>query len=196
MSYDRQNMQLEPGNTVRAVGFRVPARSGLMTTIAADADVFGFRNPSVKPIAVSRIDLRWLTATAFGAAQAVGFYVYKVIGFSAIQNGGSPVVIDNVLLKRNLSHDDLVSGTDFECAIAGAAAITGGTYTAPDADEPFHLACSDGNLSPAIVDVWEPGEGRLPIVLDQNEGLVLRCALTMGASGVGRLFVGLDAHRI
>lgn len=194
------NALLEPGNLYHETGFRVAARSGLITVIAADADVFAFRNPNVKPIKIARIDVGFMTTTAFTALAFPCFQLHKVVGFSAIHSGGTPTAIDNVIMKRNAGHVDLVSGTDFECVIAGIAALTTATYTAADLDEPIELFPSFCALSGAAAGVatidasWEPG-GLLPFVLDQNEGLILKCTTTMGTAGVGRLFVGIDAHR-
>lgn len=193
-----ENLLLDAGNLRQATGYILGAVSGAMTTIAADADVFALRNVSASPIVVSQLRLGWVNSTAFGTAQAVAFRAHKVYGFTAVHTGGSPKSVQAHYKRqsqiRGTATGDRVPLTDLSAVIAATAAITTPTYTAADADEPEWFAASDGNLSPGFnVDLW-PRDG-LPVVLEQNEGIVVKNQVLMGATGVGNLFVCLELYR-
>ena len=81
-------------NLVQAEGYLVGCRSNLLTGVAAAADVFGMRNilATRDALAVAWIRLRWVTTTAFGAAQSLAFRVNKVYGFTAIHDTGGTAI--------------------------------------------------------------------------------------------------------
>ena len=201
------NCLIEPGNLVHATGFIVGARSGLMTGIAADADVYALRNPSPKPIRVPAIKLAWVTTVAASADPLLGFALHKVTGFSAIHSGGAPLTVSAATLLRNAGHIALAQGSaatnDFDCRIADAGAMSTATYDATSANNgrPFDMVAAEpgmtpsaANVAPSLNYVWRPEDG-LPLVLDQNEGIIIRLVATMGTALVGRLFVGPKCHR-
>lgn len=179
------------------------ALSGLMTGIAADADVAAVFNLADSPIVVPRIRLRWLTTTAFAASQSMAFRVNKVYGATAIHTGGSPTAIQahyNFQSGQRVTRagvaiatGDRIPLTEISGVIASTAAITTATYTAEDTDEPETLALGSASTLPVV---WEnyvpPGP---PLVLPKNTGIVVNLAIAMGSSGVGKLFVGLDGVR-
>jgi hypothetical protein len=193
-----ENLLLDAGNLRQATGYILGALSGDMTLIAADADVFAFRNVSTSPIVLSKLTLGWVTKTAFGTAQALGFRAHKAYGFTAVHDTGSPKSIQAHYKRqsqiRGSSTGDRVALTDLSAVISGAAAMTNGVYTAPDADEPEFFAAVAGNLAPAFVLSTQPHDW-LPLVLEQDEGIVVKNQVLMGATGVGSLFVGMELFR-
>lgn len=180
------------------------ALSGLMTGIAADADVAGVTNLNVSPVVVQRIRLRWVTTTAFASAQSMAFRVNKVYGFTAVHSGGTPTAVQAHYNFQGgqkvtragvaIATGDRIPLTEISGVIAGAAAITTATYTAEDADEPEVFAIGAGSTLPTVWENWVPPGP--PLVLTQNTGLVVNLAIAMGASGVGKLYVGVDGYRL
>lgn len=180
------------------------ALSGLMTGIAADADVAGVTNLNVSPVVVQRIRLRWVTTTAFASAQSMAFRVNKVYGFTAVHSGGTPTAVQAHYNFQGgqkvtragvaIATGDRIPLTEISGVIAGAAAITTATYTAEDTDEPEVFAIGAGSTLPTVWENWVPPGP--PLVLTQNTGLVVNLAIAMGASGFGKLYVGVDGYRL
>lgn len=193
----RNNMTLPDSRLADAEGVVCAMVSGLITTIAADADVAAIRNIDSRPLCVRRMRIRFMPTTAFGAAQAVGFHIHKVYGFTAVHTGGSPKAIQAHHHYQGgiagTTVGEKIALTSISAVVAATAAITTATYTTPDADEPEHFAVGASGVLPSIDDDYEPG---LPVVLEQDTGLVVQCSLAMGASGVGRLFFAVDAYRL
>lgn len=198
-----QNNLINVVRSQSAEGLTWPALSGLMTGIAADADVAAVFNLSDSPIVVPRIRIRWFTTTAFTTAQCMAFRVNKVYGATAVHTGGTPVAAQahyNFQSGQKVTRagaavatGDRIPLTEISGVIASTAALTTATYTAEDADEPDCLAMGAGSTLPTV---WEnyvpPGP---PMVLPKNTGIVVNLAIAMGAAGVGKLFIGLDGVR-
>lgn len=199
-----RNFLNDPLNMRDAEGFWLGAISGSATTIAAGGDVFSFVNLLARPVCVVAMPIRWVTTTAFSAAQSLAFRVNKVTGFSAQNNANGTLVQAHYLYAggSNLNNagaailtTDRVPTTEMSgYIVATNTAISGGTYTAYDADEPDHLAVSASATSPVLSDDGVL-PGPLPLVLGQNEGIVVTNLITMGSTGVGRLFVGVRGWR-
>lgn len=180
-----------PGNAAARGGFLGGVSGSLAGAISADTDLYSLRNGHAsRPLVVSQIDLQWTTTTAFGAAQALLFGVYKVTGFTVIHDTNDKVL--GGVAKRT-SH--AIAFEDVEAAIATTAAMTGHTYTAPDADEPLITVGSSSHATtPMAYGVWVPDVAGLPLVLEPNEGLVVRPLIALGATGVGILSVHPQVH--
>jgi hypothetical protein len=188
---------MHPDNLKSAEGLIVGAVSGLVTGVAAGGDVFGLRNISARPLCVTAIRLRWVSTTAFGAAQCLAFRMNKVYGFSAIHTTGGTAVQAHYRYQTGIAGSavgDRVALTEISSYIAATGAITGSTYTAEDTDEPEDLMVGAGNVLPSVTQKWVPEDG-LPLVLGPDTGLVINNHIAMGASGVGNLFIGIDGFR-
>lgn len=197
MSGPQENYALVERNLVQATGIVLPARSGAMTGIAADADVYGAVNLHASRVfALSLMRVRFLPTTAAGAAQALGIRFSKVFGFTAAHTGGSGVSCRGHFLAQPLRQDPgvRVPASEMVAVISGTAAITTATYTAPDADEPdFYALSSAGAVLPVIQeDIW-PRDG-LPTLLEPSTGIVGKLENAMGASLVGTLFIALHGY--
>lgn len=192
-------------NLGTAYGVIAGARSGLMTGLAAADDCYMFRNIGKRPFKIEMVRIRWVTTTAFTAAQCVGFAFHKVYGATAVHTGGTPTsFVAHWRFQENVpatttgdtvptSESTVVVNVAAAGVISGTAAITSATYTAADADEPEIFAVGAGSTTPIIYEDWVPRDG-LPLVLAQNTALVGKVVVAFGASGVGRLFVGLDGY--
>jgi hypothetical protein len=183
----------DPARVANRPGYVIGALSGALTVITAGADVFALRNVAAEPLVVSAIRLGWYTTTGFAAAQGLAFGVWKVTGFSVVHDTGSGIKTIAALARRT-GAPPLVDGVDIQARMAAAVAISGQTYATPDADEPLGVGIAGGNTSPGLYFNWTPADG-LPLVLEADEGVVVRNQITMGATGVGSLHVGIDARR-
>jgi hypothetical protein len=207
-----ENLALVERNLVQARGYTVSAISGLLTVVAADGHVFGLRNvatdvegvPGVlgsravnEALVVSSVRVRFACSTAFGSAQAMILRGYKVRGFTAIHTTGGTAV------RAHYKRPNQVPGaasfraplTDISAYMSDTGAITGQTLTAQTALEPEFVAVGAGSTLPGVYEDWEPGSLALPHALQPNEGILFDMGLTMGATGVGRLFIDVECHR-
>jgi len=193
----RQNLTLRDSNAEGAEGIVWGAVSGLVTAIAAGADVAGFVNLDARPFCVTGIRIRFATTTAFTSAQALAFRVNKVTGFTAIHTTGGTAVQAHHCFAEGIggtATGDRVALTSLSGYIAATGAISGATYTAEDTDEPDVFAVGAGSTLPGVYEDWSP-PARGMLVLPQFTGLVVNNHLLMGASGFGNLFVGIDGYR-
>lgn len=192
-------------NLGTAYGVIAAARSGLMTGLSANDDCYLLRNVGARPFKITLVRIRWATTTAFTTAQCLAFSFSKVYGATAVHTGGTPTTIaPHWRFQGNVpgtSSGNTVPATESTVVvnvaltgvISGTAALTTATYTAPDADEPDIFAIAAGSTTPAIYEDWQPRDG-LPLVLEQNTGLLGRAIIALGAAGVGRLYVGVDGY--
>lgn len=192
-----ENLVIHPANLVQAQGIRFSGVTGLLTTVAADGDLFGMRN-ILKACAVARVRMRWVTRTAFGAAQSVAFRANKVTGFTVLHDTGGVAVRGHY--KRGSQVPGLAVGgkvpnADIAAYIADTGAITGATYTAPTATEPDAFAVGDGGLLPSAQEDDGSPDG-LCFCLEPDEGIVVKNQILMGAAGVGNLYVSVDLFRL
>lgn len=184
-------------------GLTIGMLSGAITGIAAGGDVAAIRNIHASPIRILRVRLRFVTTTAFAAAQCMGFRGHKVYAFTAVHDTGTPTAIQahyNFQGGHSVTRagvavavGDRIPLTEISSVVAGTAAMTNGAYTAADADEPEILAIGAGSTLPSVYENWVPPGP--PLVLSANTGLVIKNQILMGASGAGTLFVGVDAVR-
>lgn len=207
-----ENHLVEPGNLVKARGYTVSAISGLLTIVSADGHVFGLRNvatdiegipgksgsrATTEALVVTKVSVRFATAIAFASAQSLIFRGYKVSGFTAIHTTGGTAV--RAHYKRKSSVPGAASFraplTDISAYMSDTGAITGQTLTAQTALEPEFVAMGAGSTLPGVFEDYGDGALQLPLLLEQDEGLLIDVGLTMGATGVGRLFVDVECHR-
>ena len=184
-----ENMIIAPSRMAISKGHNIAALSGALTVIVAGADVYGLQNDAAdKPLVVGQITMGWFTTTAFGAAQAVPFGLWKVTGFTAIHDTGTGIKTIAPHRKRVALHRALAG---VNVRMAAAVAISNATYDSPDADEPDMVLMTTLATSPIGENIWTPGDF-LPFVLDENEGIIVRPLITMGATGVGNLYIKVE----
>lgn len=189
----QENYSLIERNLAQATGIILPARSGSMTGIAADADVYGAVNlHASRAFALSMARVRFVTKTPAASAQSMAIRFSKVFGYTAAHTGGSGVTCRAHYHAQPLRQDAgvRVPVTELVAVISGAAAIDTATYTAPDADEPDFFPISSGSTFPTIYEDVFPADG-LPSVLEPNSGIVGKLEIAMGASLVGTLYIAL-----
>jgi hypothetical protein len=147
-------------------------------------------------LVVTAVRARFVTRTAFGAAQSIILRGYKVRGFTAIHTTGGTAI------RAHYKRPNQTSGasnraplTDISAYISDTGAISGQTLNAQDASEPEFFAGCSGAVSPFLTEDWQPGANGLPHTLQPNEGMIFDVGLTMGATGVGNLCIAIECHR-
>lgn len=171
--------------------YKTSHRFSLAVTQAADSRLFVIRNPhATNLIVIHDVLVEWIQTAAHTAAILDSLDLYRLTSFSAIDTTNT---VTPVASKLRTSYATLVAGTDVDLrgvTVAGAAAgMTGGTST-PDSAPlrqfgQWLLAAvpTAGPVTP-IVGSYTPNvaHGESPLILVQNEGLVLRNRVLLGAA--------------
>jgi hypothetical protein len=169
-------------------------KSGALTGLSAADPVFSFSNSSSNLVLVRRVSLGFVLTTAFSSAQLVDFGLYVARGFSAPDQGGTAATLtgDNGLHRTSLS-----PLTAADLRIGDTGALTEGTRTL-DAD-PIALAAgwllTQGDTI-AMRDIFNAGAAGYPLVLQEEEGVVINALTAFGASGAGTLYVGIELAEV
>jgi hypothetical protein len=165
--------------------------TGALTGVGANLPVFSMRwtDPDYLALFLS-FQWWWALTTGFSAAQLVDHRLYKATGWTVADSGGAAVSLSK---KDSISPVSRFAAGDIRIATTGA--LTPGTR----AKDPDGLLSRGALGTTAAGATLPPGaawrdfridhEG--PLVLRQNEGVVLDNITAMGAAGVIRLYVDL-----
>lgn len=205
-----------PGVNVRTVQVRqaskgdgayaIAAISGVFSGVAAGTATAGHlfavrwpgavANSALDPrlyFVLQRFRAKWRTNAGFTAAQQVAMDLIIARSYTAPHTGGVGSMTPSS--KRTSFATSLVTAANMQ--IANAGALTAGTQTLDaqpiKADEYAELAAA-ATVPKGTMDIFLSQEDldRYPIVLAQNEGLVLRNLVAMGAGGTAQLIVEMD----
>ena len=183
--------------------FRMSASSGAATTIAAAAPMFSARWSSTTG---KRAVIRYLRAdftltTAFGTAQPMGVDLIIARAFTASDTAGTAIDMGSTITgsgKLRTGQDASLFAAN-STRIATAAALTAGTRTLdanPISQGKAHMAALGAQYSIVLLDtrwgVTSVNAARAPIVLAQDEGIVVRNTILMGATGVGTFDITME----
>lgn len=174
--------------------YRLASFTGLMTGIAANGTIFSMRwTDATNLCAIKSLKVGYAVITGFTAAQELGFDAVVARGFTASDSTQTQLVLTgNNQKKRTSLATSLFAATDVR--ISGTGAITAGTRTldaqpvmASAAKTLAAAATVQDARFEALIDMTDGTD--YPIVLAQNEGLVVRNSVLMGAAGTVRGFV-------
>ncbi len=168
----------------------VGANSGALTGVAAAGPIFTLRNIGSNLLVVRRVTIGYVTTTAFTAAQGLAYQAFVARGFTASDSGGTAIVITG---NQNKMRTSLATPTNLDMRIASTGALTAGTRTL----DTVALGIVGGgssavgaSLSPQ--NLLQHDAGDYPLVLANNEGLVIANTILMGAAGVIQLHVNVE----
>lgn len=164
--------------------------SGALTGVAAAGNVFSFRNTAVNPIMLRRVQVGFATTTAFTAAQALAYGMYKANGFTASDTGGT-VLYTAGQNKHKLGFTNISGAPDIR--IASTAALGAGTKTVET--QSLGVAGGTSNAVGAVMPITpllSHDAGDYPLILAQNEGFIINNLILMGAAGVIQLHVNIE----
>lgn len=191
--------------------------SGLLTTVAAGTasagHVWAFQWPAITAAQtnagearrfaiIQRVRIRAATVTGFTAAQEVRFALFKLTGYTAPHTGGVATVVPTKKRTGAVAGvappaHGVMPASRAVIQIGNTGALTDGTHDAPI--DPIRVAAYSELAAAATV---QKGfyEGLMstediithPMVLQGDEGLMLRNEIVMGAGGTVRLVVECD----
>jgi len=179
----------------------ISAMTGLQTlTVARTAtlgSIFAFRNPDAAKVCVIQyVRIRYQTITAFTAAQEMAYRCFVARSFtSQFTTGGTAISSAGAGgFKKRASYPTSIIGAT-GAIIATTAGLTTATYTL-DAQEMFGLnTYSQTGAAPAVRSdqaEWNMTSSQdSPVVLVQNEGIIITNEILMGAAGTARVLVDL-----
>jgi hypothetical protein len=180
--------------------YRFSAATGLITGIAAGTasagHIFAARwASSVKNLGLKKFTATWNTIVGFTAAQEVGLELFITRSYSASHTAGTAVdsTAAGKFKKKATNNDSAFAATAIQ--IAGTGALTNGTHTidavAMASNQFSELATGAAIPKGRFCLEWSDGsKGR--IILKQDEGLILRNQIAMGAGGTARVTVCLE----
>lgn len=178
--------------------YRATVSTSSVTTIAAGSATAGhllaLRNAtSGKAVRIKSLEVEFILTTAFGAAQEVAFGAYIARSYSAAHTGATALDFSGDSGVARASYDaPILTGR-----IADTGALTAGTHTLdtnPIARGSVWCSAVGVSLGPRFYDftAMEPGG----LILVENEGIVIRNTIAMGASGVGKWHFTIDADDV
>lgn len=179
--------------------YRLQARTGSLTVVAAKTatagHLFAFRNAANSPtilMAIRRLKLRWQTITAFTSAQQIGLEAYVMRGSSASYTGGTAIPGTVGGFKKRAS---MPASLLTDARISTTGALTAGTQTL-DTQQFFGLVgTSQTGADPAVSGLEAEYAARgdeHPLILSQNEGIVVANSILMGAAGLAVVSVDIE----
>jgi|SRR5262245_3390478 len=210
-----ENAVIEVGRCIYAKSHIIGARTASLaaaTIGVANAVCAAIRNIGPQELSVDSIEQGFITTTSATAFTGIGFAVYKVTGFTVLPaTGGRTTAPDPPLpiRKRTLDHFELrpavlaatvvnIPDTFASVQIATTAALTGGTFTAPEFADPIAnfippVSLSATNATFAGVQKWEP-KNNIPISLAPNEGLIFVNQVAWPTALTGIYSIGVDVR--
>lgn len=160
------------------------ATTGLVTALAAGASLFSLRNAGANKILVRRLQIAWLTMT-FSAAARIDFALNLARTFNAMDSGGTDLP---VTAKHRVTHN----APTINARIASTAALTVGTRTLDGVvGVAGYYSAANGSALPSTP-LLSHDAGDHPIVLAQNEGLVLTALAVPAAAAVTVGYVNVE----
>lgn len=180
--------------------YRLCEETGLLTGVAAGTTTAGFLfafrwTHATKLCLVTSFRARWATIAGFTAAQEVGMQLFRATNYSVSSSGGTAITLTGENLRKRATHG---TTTAADIRISQTGALTAGTVTLDThklaagsfAELAAGAAVPKGffeiNFKPADP-AWE-----YPLVLNTNQGLILRNSILMGAGGTARVAVEMD----
>jgi hypothetical protein len=180
---------------VNVIGsYRQTFVSGLTAGIGAGTATLGhilaLRNAtSGKANRIRSFEAEFILTTAFGAAQEVGYDLSVARSYTVAHGAGTALTLGTNDGKYKTSQ----ASTFLTGRIANASAMTAGTHTFdanPIARGSIWCGAVGARLEPVRFDYTNSDPGG--IILAENEGLVARNMVLMGASGVGRWYFTVE----
>jgi hypothetical protein len=193
-----KSIRVSPMPTSPFGGWRLGLRTGVLPfALAAGAEVFQLRNTASTPIVIRRLGVGFVTTTAFSAAGEISFGATIARSWSAAGTGGTAVSLASNNAKKRTTFN---SPSGMEIRYATTAALGAGTKTLDTDDVSVVAGWSGGQgttLPAAIDNLWDTTSEDYPIVLAQNEGIVVRNKVLFpptSGGGVATINVGFDEY--
>ena len=181
--------------------YRCATRTRLVATQAANSRLFEVRNPSATLLLVIlRLHIQWFTLATDQHTATIedSLDVYRATSFTVVDPTGSPVT--PLTVKARSSFPGAAAEIRANALAGLAAGITGGTLTL-DASPYMQLgkallAAPVATAVPPPKDelqvVPEMGDAQHPLVLAQNEGIVIANRVLLGAAAGSSVYINMQ----
>ena len=166
------------------------AVSGALAGVAANGPLFSLRNTGANLLMVRRVQVGFVTTAAFTAAQGLVYQMLKANGFTVSDTGGTALYVAGQN-KHRLGFTNITAAPDIR--ISTTAALGAGTRTLETVSMGIAGGTSNGlGTSMPMTALLSHDTGDHPVILAQNEGLVITNVIAMGAAGVIQLHVNIE----
>lgn len=183
--------------------YRASFMSGAVTLAAAGTTTAGhmfvMRNPSsTKKVNIRYVNAQFATTTAFTAQQPLGYDLIVARAYTASHTGGTAIDMFTLTGSQKVRTDqDTTAFTVNTVRMCTTAGLTAGTHDLDSQafNRQMFLSPLLGEVANVtLLDARDDGVSahRSPITLGQDEGIVLRNVILMGAAGVGNLIVNVE----
>jgi hypothetical protein len=188
LAFQAARVSIRPVDVINWLAYG--AASGALTVVAANGPVFSLRNTGANLLMVRRVQVGFVTTTAFTAAQGLVYQMVKANGFTASDSGGTALYVAGQN-KHRLSFTNITAAPDIR--ISSTAALTAGTRTLETVSMGNAGGTSNGvGTSMLKTALLSHDTGDHPVILAQNEGFVITNLIAMGAAGVIQLHVNIE----
>lgn len=174
----------------------IAAKSGALTGIAANGPIFSFRNLAANPIAIRRVGIGFICTTAFTTAQVVDYSLIVARAFTGADSGGTTIALTGNTNKHRTSLGTLTSAQAF---VSTTGVLTAGTRTLDTnimAATGAFIGAIGAALAPSPSNLFAHDPEDYPLILAQNEGIVIQNLTAMGAAGVGTAYVSFELAEV
>jgi hypothetical protein len=180
--------------------YRLCEETGLITGIAAGTasagHIFALRYAhATKLMLVTMFRARWVTVSGFTAAQEVGLQLFRTTAYTVAHSGGTSITTTGEELRKRATHGN---ANNITANISTTGALTNGTHTIGThklAAGSFAELAAGAAVPKGFFEIGfkmgDPG-WEYPLVLSQNQGLILRNSILMGAGGTARVAVEME----
>lgn len=179
--FNAQRVSMRP---VAVTGWNsIGAASGLLTVVAAGGVVYSLRNTSSNMIMLRRLAVGWVQTTAFTAAQRVEIGLSVARSITVAPSGGSGALTTS-------KHRVTLAQPNVETIMATTAALTAGTATVDP--QPIGVVgawVAAVGTAIQMTPLFSHDTGDHPLLLGASEGVRVTMLQTMGAVGVGVLYL-------
>jgi hypothetical protein len=182
--FNAQRVSMRP---VSVAGWNsIGAATGLITVVAAGGVLFSLRNTSSNMIMLRRLAVSYVQTTAFTAAQRVELGLSVARSITVAPSGGSGALTTS-------KHRTSLNQPNVEAIMATTAALTAGTATVDP--QPIGVVgawVAAVGTAIASTPIFSHDTGDYPLLLAASEGIRVTMLQTMGAAGVGVLYLNAE----
>lgn len=187
-------LRVSPRPLEAAAWMQISAKTGALTVVTGSTAnlVFALRNGGSNIYLVRKIQIGYITTTGYTAAQYQDFGAYVARSYTVASSGGTAITISGSTNKLRTSLSTLSTP---DCRISTTGALTAGTLTVDTNPLGVYGAWCGAAAAGAgfgLTTIFDQGPGDYPLVLANQEGLVICPITTMGTAGVGFLTVMVE----
>lgn len=175
--------------------YRVNHRCAIVNTQAANSRLFEIRNTHATNLIIpTRLALQWVQTGAHTAAIEDSLDVYRCTSFSVVDTVNTVTPAPSVMRTAMAASPGNASIRGV--TVAGAAAgMTGGTLTKDTSSigslPQWLLAAqpTGGSVFPQYIENFQDTLGGSPVILAQNEGLIIENRVLLGAAAASSVYI-------